>query len=807
MSPDLQAALAALRRGEEAARRRAAAELGGSGLPEAIAPLLGAVGDDSWGVRQAAVDALAGFARESLLPALEAALRDGEDAGLRNAAMEIYVRLGPAAAPPLLSLLRDADEEVRLFAAVMLGTLKEPSAVPALVDALSDADVNVRHAAATSLGQIGSTEAVPRLVEALRDEPWLQYPALHALGEIGDPRAAPALVELLGDELLRGPALEALGLVGDRACLARIAPHLLDPDPGLRNAAIRAVVEIEQRATSSGDSLDPHVQAVLRDEDLVTHLLGMLSDDDPRNRRTAAVTLGWLREPRATGPLIERLGDPPVREFASHALVSIGFHDGEAWQTGIAHADDAVRLGVVRCLAWIAPAGRNRARRAADPRPLGRGARRGGRRDRPAGRRGRADAAVRAARRRERADPGERDGGARRACSPERVRPLLVQALASGDAESQVRAAQTLGLMRDAGRRGRARRCRGKRARGRACGRAAGARRAARARRPGRAAGRAGGRQLARAPAGRARARAAARAGGRAPPDPAARRSRTRACASPPCARSGRSATPEAVPHLLPLLSDPRKELRFAAVEALGQIRAPAAVRPLLDVAARRRPQPAPRRGRGSRRHRRPAGASPRCWWRSRTSTGACAAPRPRRSAGSAAPRRSAALVARVDDPDATVRRAAVAALGEVGDHARRRPPGGRARPTQGCRPPRSRRCGGSGPPALPEIERALASGAPDAEVRRLLVDLAGRFDDAGRAPPAAGGARGREPRPCAPRRRIALGEGGFREALRPLLERKSSDPSAGGPAGRRDAPCGSCSRGEVPTRSITTRS
>ena len=262
------------------------------------------MGDESWAVRQSAIEALASFRRDALLPTLEAALRDGEDAGLRNAAMEIYVRLGSAAAPPLLALLRDPDEEVRLFAAVMLGTLREPSAVSALVAALSDADVNVRHAAATSLGQIGSKDAVPRLVEALREEPWLQYPALHALGEIGDPRAAPALVPLLEQELLRAPALEALGRVGGRDCLAAIAPCLLDPDPELRNRAIRAVVEIEQRATSSGDSLDPQVQAALRDEDLVTHLLAMLSDDDPNNRRTAAITLGWLREPRATAPLI-----------------------------------------------------------------------------------------------------------------------------------------------------------------------------------------------------------------------------------------------------------------------------------------------------------------------------------------------------------------------------------------------------------------------------------------------------------------------------------------------------------------------
>ena len=107
MTLDIQAAARRRSaRGEESVRRAVVEELGRSGQPEAIAPLLVAVADESWPVRQAAAEQLAAFAREALLPALEAALRDGENAGMRNAAMEIYVRLGPAAAAPLLALLR-----------------------------------------------------------------------------------------------------------------------------------------------------------------------------------------------------------------------------------------------------------------------------------------------------------------------------------------------------------------------------------------------------------------------------------------------------------------------------------------------------------------------------------------------------------------------------------------------------------------------------------------------------------------------------------------------------------------------------
>ena len=128
---------------------------GSSGQPEAITPLLLAVADESWPVRQAATELLAAFDEAALLPHLEAALRDDEDAAMRNAAMEIYVKMGAAASPALLALLGDADEEVRNFAAVMLGARRDRTAVPALIAALADPDVNVRHAAAASLGQIG----------------------------------------------------------------------------------------------------------------------------------------------------------------------------------------------------------------------------------------------------------------------------------------------------------------------------------------------------------------------------------------------------------------------------------------------------------------------------------------------------------------------------------------------------------------------------------------------------------------------------------------------------------------------------
>jgi HEAT repeat protein len=769
---DIEAALEVLRSGEESARRETVLALARSGRAEAVPALLVAVSDESWPVRQSAAERLSAFEPAVLLPALEAALRNGEDAALRNAAMEIYVKLGRAAVEPLLRLLSDSDEEVRDFAAVMLGAVRDPRAVGPLVSALGDADVNVRHAAASSLGHIGAAEAVPPLIEALKTEPWLQYPAISALGEIGDPRAAPALVGLLNDELLRGPALEALGRLGGRDALRHVIPCLYLEEPTVRTLAIRTVVAIEQRATAGGESLDPEVQAALRQGDLVDHLLQTLDDDEVQNRRTAVVTLGWLKEQRAEARLIQLLAEPALHEHVTHALVSIGCRDRDAYVAGLAHPEDAVRQGTLRCLAWIAPpaaielvaplihdpATEVRAEAVA-----------------AVGRLGDEDAAMLLfellADESERIQESARDALAH--LPKERVLPMLLQALKSGDAQVRVRAAETLGLLHEPDTapaliilsqdpresvRGAAVKALGEID-------APGV--------PDRL------RAALRDESSQVRQQAVVSLGKRAEAetapdlvpllddaDPKLRFAAIRAL--------GQIGNPEAVERLIPVLSDARKELRFAAVEALGGIRAAAAVRPLIAVL-----------GDPDRNLRRAAAES----------LGAVSDPQAvpplllaleddhwsvRCAAAAALGRiRSAkatqALLARLDDDDATVRRAAALALGEIGD------PRASARLAQALGEPALeaaaldalRRLGAS---ALPEIEKAFAGAA--APARRSLVDLAGRLDDprARRLLLAALADFSAEVRAHAA---DALGDAGVLDALRPLMGLKSQDPSA----------------------------
>src|SRR5262249_46330218 len=168
----------------------------------------------------------------------------------------------------------------------------------------------------------------------------------------------------------------------------------------------------------------------------------------PINRRTAAVTLGWLKEPRAQEALIECLGEPTLQDYAMHALVSIGFHSRAAYLRGLEHPSDAVRQGTIRCLSWIAPPGgidlvaplihdpsqEVRAEAAA-----------------AIGRLGDEDAAMLLFEllgdESELIQESAMTALAR--MSPDRVRPLLLQALDSPEPLIRIRAAETLGLLRD----------------------------------------------------------------------------------------------------------------------------------------------------------------------------------------------------------------------------------------------------------------------------------------------------------------------------------------------------------------------
>jgi HEAT repeat protein len=79
------------------------------------------------------------------------------------------------------------------------------------------------------------------------------------------------------------------------------------------------------------------------------------------------------------------------------------------------------------------------------------------------------------------------------------------------------------------------------------------------------------------------------------------------------------------------------------------------------------------------------------------------------------------------------------------------------------------------GAAALPELERQFGASSP--EVRRLIVDLAGKLEDR-RVLKLLLPALADDSALVRGEAALALGDGGFHEAVRSLMDLKSSDPS-----------------------------
>ena len=85
-----------------------------------IQEILNKLKDNNWWVRKNTIENLLAYPEDSYLSVLEEWLRNGDDALLRNAAMEAFRTLGERAVRPLISLLKDKDPDVRIFAANVL---------------------------------------------------------------------------------------------------------------------------------------------------------------------------------------------------------------------------------------------------------------------------------------------------------------------------------------------------------------------------------------------------------------------------------------------------------------------------------------------------------------------------------------------------------------------------------------------------------------------------------------------------------------------------------------------------------------
>jgi len=327
---------------------------------KSVEDLLLLIADNEKGYKPEALEILLSRGLEENYPIFERAVRNDDDADLRNGAMDLLVSFGGEAIPKLIKLLEDENEEVRNFSAVMLGDIGRREAVEALIRALGDEDMNVRHSVAEALGKIGDQAAIPPLVNSLKCDFWLQFAAITALGNIGDHQAAPHLLEILEDEIWSEPVVDALCKIGDPRSLKPLADLLPQLDDNLCASVTKAIVSIYQGLNESlrfKNSLVEYNKAELKDiisSDGINKIRKLLAGSKEKETVEAAIILlGWLGETEAINDFFGHLKDNTFTKTVESALFSIGIPAIPFLQAALSHENDNVKIVALHSLLWL----------------------------------------------------------------------------------------------------------------------------------------------------------------------------------------------------------------------------------------------------------------------------------------------------------------------------------------------------------------------------------------------------------------------------------------------------------------------
>jgi HEAT repeat protein len=313
---------------DEGARLHAAQTLAADESLDAAPPLLDALQDESWRVRRAAVEGVSRRAAPDAIAALLNSVRENHhNLSLLNSALQVLALSDVDTLSPLIEFLNDADADLRMQAALALGEQRDARATPALLQALDDADINVRYHAVEALGKLRAGEAADALVAIAETRDFfLSFPALDALTQIGDARVAPRLVPLLADELLREPAADALGKLGDDGAVAPLATLLntLHAPTHVIAESLAVLHDRYEKLYGEGAHIaDLSCRAI--DATGAQNLLDALDDEQAtESLRPLALVLGWLEGAAVERALTRLLGRADARNEIVEALVRHG---------------------------------------------------------------------------------------------------------------------------------------------------------------------------------------------------------------------------------------------------------------------------------------------------------------------------------------------------------------------------------------------------------------------------------------------------------------------------------------------------
>ena len=313
--------------GDEQSRISVVEAMRGDSGTDAMERLVVAMGDTSWRVRKTATDVLQGFVREGrFVPLLINALRNGDNAGLRNSAVEMLVKVGARAVPALTEAAVDYDEDIRKFAVDILGDIGDDESLDALILALKDDDVNVRSSAAEALGKVGGSMAVEALLSALAIEDlWLRFAVMEALGKVGSSVPLKPFIEFLDNNFLKKPAIEALGGCDDPEAVSYLVNALSDEKEANRAAAVESLMRLYE---SFSDDKKKEFGRKLSDSVDVELLKELLTTKSKTVKRGVIVFIGMLDKVDGASIIIPFAEDESLRDVITTALLAMGERGG-----------------------------------------------------------------------------------------------------------------------------------------------------------------------------------------------------------------------------------------------------------------------------------------------------------------------------------------------------------------------------------------------------------------------------------------------------------------------------------------------
>lgn len=345
-------------------RRLAIQDIPALPAPESCELLLSALGDDDWRVRkEAAVVAPRVEPRTAVVFAVARALAERDNVGLRNAAVEALVHIGPDAVPGAIDALSRLDADGRKLAVEVLAGAPTLAGMRTLARAVDDDDVNVVVAVAEALGKAHlageearelATQTLTRLLSS--GHRLVQLAALEALRQLEADVPWSSLEPLTGDALLRRNAIAAAaGSRAPRALLA-LAEAIADPNASLAREATMALGRSLEDAWGNDDLLDVPAKVLRASTEARARLRSIAQDaGDPIARGAAVLALGLVRDPDDVPVLVDALTDDAIADHAEAALHLYGQEAVEPLLVAGRTAAPSLRGATISMLPALAP--------------------------------------------------------------------------------------------------------------------------------------------------------------------------------------------------------------------------------------------------------------------------------------------------------------------------------------------------------------------------------------------------------------------------------------------------------------------